>query len=76
MSGQLEGTITSITGHPMSGLWTLHFSNGKTAHVESGFGIRQLVACFGSFASIKGKRITYSVDDLGVLEGFSPVEED
>ena len=69
------GTITGITGNPMSGLWTIHFMSGASAHIESGYGIRALVACFGSLDDARGKTITYTTDMFGVMVGFSPVED-
>lgn len=74
--------ISSITGHPMSGLWTLLFESGAHAHIESGYGVRQLAACFGAtegsgdlLEKIAGQEIVYSLDDFGVLEGFTPIAE-
>lgn len=79
----LKGTIAGISGHPMSGLWTLHFQNGDSCYIESGFGVRQLAACFGAtefkkgdlFEKIKDQEIIYSVDDFNVLYGFTPSDE-
>ena len=83
-NGDVEkGVISGISGHPMSGLWTLHFEDGKAAHIGSGYGVRQLAACFGAtegsgdlLDKIKGQEIYYSVDAFGVLEAFTPVGEE
>jgi hypothetical protein len=75
------GTILGISGHPMSGLWTLHLDSGS-ALIESGYGVRILAACFGAtegtgdlLDKIRGKKIAYRVDAFGVLEGFTPYDE-
>ena len=77
-----QGIIKGLTGHPMSGLWQLRFEDGHVAHIESGFGVRQLASCFGAtegtgdlLEKIVGQEIVYSVDEFGVLEGFAPIEE-
>ena len=77
------GTISGLSGHPMSGLWMLEFEDAAPVAIESGYGVRQLAACFGAtegsgdiLEKIKGKRIRFSRDWVGVLEGFSPVDED
>lgn len=76
----LKGTIASIGGHPMSGLWTLQFDDGSLVHIESGYGVRALASCFGAtegagdlLEKIIGKEIYYSVDAFGVLEGSRPL---
>lgn len=78
----LKGTIAGLSGHPMSGLWTLHFEEGGSVHIGSGYGVRTLSACFGAsegsgdlLEKIVGKEIFYSTDAFGVLEAFTPVEE-
>ena len=77
-----KGTIAGISGNMMSGLWQLHFENGQTCHIESGYGVRQLAACFGATEGsgdlqekIEGKEVVYSVDEFGVLEGFTPIDD-
>jgi len=77
-----RGIIAGISGHSMSGLWELHFEDGSSCHIESGHGVRQLASAFDAhagsgdlFKKIKGQEIFYSVDWLGVLEGFTPVAE-
>lgn len=69
------GTIVEIGGHPMSGLWQLLFDTGDIVHIESGHGIRQLVNCFGE-KNIIGATISYDTDAFGILEGFTPIEEE
>ena len=78
----LKGTIAGISGDPMSPFWTLHFEDGNSALIGLGDGVRQLAACYGAtegsgdlLEKIKGKEILYSVSDLRVMDGFSPVEE-
>ena len=78
----IKGTIAGISGDALSKLWTLHFEDGSSAKIGSGSGVRQLAACYGAIegtsdliGKIKGKEIFYSVNDMGVMEGFSPVEE-
>lgn len=67
------GVIAGLSGHPMSGLWTLHFEDGSSAYIESGFGVRQLVSAFGGVRNIKAQAVEYTVDDLGLLAGFTPM---
>ena len=67
------GTIASLHGSRGSGLWTLEFDDGSVAHVESGFGVRQLVDVFGGIDELRGKTIAYTIDDYGVLKAFQPV---
>jgi len=76
------GTIAAIAGHPLSGLWLLAFEDGRICYVESGTGVRALARCFGATEGtgdlqekICGQRIVYSVDEFGVLMGFTPVDE-
>ena len=75
------GTILNISGHPMSGLWALQLDTG-ICHIQSGYGVRALAAAFGAtegtgdlLQKIRGQQIAYSVDEFGVLEGFTPAEE-
>jgi hypothetical protein len=79
----LEGTITGFGGSWGSGLGVL-FIDGLPVHCENASTVRALDACFGDVIdnnhsvnqdAIIGKRISYSVDFVGVLEGFSPLEE-
>lgn len=76
-----KGTIVNLSGHPMSGLWTLLFDNGF-AHIQSGYGVRQLASAFGAtegtgdlLEKFVGQEVYYSTDDFGVLEAFTPVDE-
>jgi len=76
-----KGTIVTLTGHPMSGLWTLVLDNA-IVHIGSGYGVRNLAAAFGAtegegdlMEKITGQEIYYSVDFMGVMEGFTPVDE-
>jgi hypothetical protein len=66
----------------MSGLWMLAFQSGRIAHIESGYGVRQLAACFGASEGsgdlserITGQDIYWSTDEFGVFAGFTPAEE-
>ena len=77
-----QGTIAGVSGHPMSGLWTLHFEDGKSCHIESGYGMRQLASCFNAHEGtgdiqekIAGQELVYSVDEFGVLCGFTPLDD-
>lgn len=76
-----KGTIQTISGHPMSGLWTLVLDT-DAVHIESGYGVRNLAAAFGAtegsgdlLEKIAGQEIYYSVDDFGVLAAFTPADE-
>ena len=68
-----KGVISRLSGG-MSGLWQIVFEDGSSCSIESGFGVRQLVNCFGSINDIKGKAIEYKVDEFGVLVGFNPID--
>jgi hypothetical protein len=74
--------IAGVSGHPMSGLWTLVFMDGTRVHIESGHGVRQLAECFGATEGkgdlqdkIRNQDVYYSVDAFGVLEAFTPADE-
>lgn len=78
----LKGTLSGISGGALSKLWTLHFKDGSSAQIGSGHGVRTLAKVYGAtegagdlIEKIKGKEIFYSVNEIGVMEGFSPVEE-
>jgi hypothetical protein len=77
-----QKTIAGISGHPMSGLWQLIFTDGYSCHIESGYGVRNLAACFGATEGtgdlqekIEGQEIVFSVDFMDVLCGFTPADE-
>lgn len=77
-----RGTIAAISGHPLSGLWNLHFEDGSSCHIESGYGVRQLAACYGCREGIdnlqdhiEGQDIIYTVDCFNILCGFTPTTE-
>ena len=74
--------IGGLSGHPMSGLWTLIFMDGTQVHIESGYGVRNLADCFGATEGkgdlqdkIRGQDVYYSADAFGVLEAFTPADE-
>jgi len=75
------GTIDTVMGHPMSGMWTLTFTDGPVVHISSGRGVRQLAAAFGAtegagdlIPKIKGQKIVYAADMFDVLAGFTPID--
>lgn len=74
------GRIQSITGQSMSGIACIHFEDGSSVFVESGFGMRQLAAAFdaenpGQFKDkVIGQVIEYEVDQFGVMAEFKPNE--
>ena len=86
-----KGTITGLSGHPMSGLWQLLIEPElddmlagcpNIVHISSGYGVRQLAEAFGAtegkgdlMEKITGKEIYYSTDAFGVMDGFTPVAE-
>lgn len=76
-----KGTITGFSGNWMSGIGYV-IIDGVPVMCENGATVRALQNCFGNVidaghrASIKEPReIVYSVDDMGLLMGFTPVEE-
>lgn len=74
-----QKTIDTISGHPLSGLWTLHFTDGYACFIESGYGVRNLAACFDADPSnllekIHGQEIVFSVDGLNLICGFTPAD--
>lgn len=78
-----RGTISDLTGNPMSGIWMLHFEDGSSIPIESGSGVRALARAFGAregsgdlMDKIVGQTIDYVYDDMGLcMAGFNPVEE-
>jgi hypothetical protein len=77
-----RGVISGIAGHPMSGLWSLVFEDGSLVHIGSGMGVRALASAFGATEGsgdlefkIIGQEIVYSTDFMGVMEGFTPIDE-
>ena len=71
-----EGIISGITGHPLGGLYQIHFEDGRVAHLQSGMGARQFVSVYGSLGNAVGKRIRYETDSLNVMRYFEPIEDD
>ena len=76
------GTIDTLGGHPMSGLWHLTFLDAPPVMIQSGMGVRALARAFDAhegsgdiFEKIRGQRIVYSVDEFGVMAGFTPEVE-
>ncbi|HYT17772.1 MAG TPA: hypothetical protein VEO18_05935 [Thermoplasmata archaeon] len=67
------GTIKGFNATLGSGIAVVHFDDGSTALIESGFGMRQIVAAFGSLRAAVGQRIEYETD-FGLMSAFSPVE--
>ena len=82
-----RGYIVGIGGHPMSGLWQLRLEPSDlespvSVYIESGTGVRALAAAFGATEAagdlqdkIKGQAIVFSVDHMGILEGFTPAAD-
>jgi hypothetical protein len=77
-----KGTLTGFSGSWMSGIGQLIFSDRPAVMCENAQTVRSLQACYGDVidkghtASIKSPReIVYSVDDVGLLLGFTPVDE-
>jgi len=75
--------ISGLSGHPMSGLWTLAFKGERVAHIGSGHGVRALARAFGASEGsgdlrekIDGQEIVWHHDDMGlVIGGFTPINE-
>ena len=77
-----KGTISGISGHPMSIRWTLHFEGLDTCKIKAGAGIQALAKAFGVvegkgdlLEKIKGRTIYYSVNALSILEKFTPADK-
>ncbi len=79
-----KGTLKGFSGNWQSGLATLHFYGRPSIHCENAPTARALDACFGDViahghtvdsSAIDGKEVIYSVDDMGILYGFTPVED-
>ncbi len=77
------GTIVSFAGSWGSGLGTLVFED-NSVFCENGATVRALENCFGEViaaghtvnqAAIKGREVVYSVDNMGILIGFTPVDD-
>jgi hypothetical protein len=78
-----KGTLNAFHGSWMSGLATLVI-DGQPVMCENGATVRALHNCFGDViaaghtvdsSAFAGKEIVYSVDDMGVLIGFTPTDE-
>jgi len=84
-----KGKILEFRGSWGSGLGTLFIEDSETGEVEAvlcenGPTVRALEAAFGNVitpghsacgSGHKGQEIFWSVDDLGLLSGFTPVEQ-
>jgi hypothetical protein len=77
-----QKTIAGLSGHPMSGLWELVFTDGYSCFIESGYGVRNLAVCFGAsegagdlLEKIQGQEIVFSVDGLNLMCGFTPSDD-
>ena len=78
-----RGTIDGFSGSWASGLGYL-LIDGQPVPCDNAATVRALDACFGSVIepghtvsqdSIVGREIRYSVSPWGVLEAFSPVDD-
>ena len=67
--------ISGFGGDPRSGLAYVYFEDEWPVLVESGYGLRAFAQAFGSLQASVGRVIEYSVDWLGIMEGFTPIEE-
>lgn len=84
MPNTRKGTIDGFSGNWLSGIGYL-IIDGMPVMCENGATVRALDGAFGDVIeakthtvnneAIKGKEIIYSVDDMGVLMGFTPVDE-
>lgn len=79
----LKGTISGFSGSWMSGLGML-IIDGVGIPCENAQTVRALEGAFGDViaeghtvnqAAIVGQEIYYSVDFVGVLDGFTPVDQ-
>jgi len=77
-----KGTLVGFGGNWMSGIGQLFFSDRPAVMCENAATVRALQGAYGDVideghcASIKSPReIVYSVDDMGLLLGFTPVGE-
>ena len=77
------GTIVEFQGSWQSGLGTLWFE-GEGVLCENAPTVRALEGCFGEVIAaghtvnqdaIRGQRVVYSVDAMGILIGFTPEED-
>lgn len=78
-----KGTIVGFRGSRGSGLGSLVLED-RIIPCENAPTVRALDACFGGVITpghtadsnpLRGKEIVYSVDDLGLLMAFTPVED-
>jgi len=66
----MEGIISKVESDVGSGIATLHFQDGSSVLVESGFGLRQLADAFEGEESVVGKPIVYERDEYGIMTTF------
>lgn len=82
------GYLTSLTSTPGSGLSRVVFRSNKivgpdtqftTTYVESGFGVRQIVAALGVDGQLCDEsaaiRCEYAIDDYGILAEVEPISD-
>lgn len=83
MATTRRGTLGKFLGSWSSGLGFLEI-DGHPIPCENALTVRALDACFGdviqlghavSSEGFEGREVVYSVDDLGLLLGFTPIEE-
>lgn len=83
MPSTCVGTIDGFAGSWSSGLGFL-IIDGRPVPCENAPTIRALEACYGGVIAadhrvdgeaIEGKRVVYSIDDFGLLLGFTPEED-
>ena len=74
-----EGRITNFRINKRPGLATIEIETDdhkvNLVKIESGFGLRQIVAVFGSLQNAIGRRVDYAVDEFGIMTGFDAVDE-
>ncbi len=83
MATTMKGTIEGFSGSWGSGMGYL-IIDGKPIPCDNAPTVRALEGCFGNVIArghsvnndaIKGKEVVYSVDGIGLLLGFTPVED-
>lgn len=79
-----RGFIEDFRGNYYSGLGVIQIS-GEVINCENAQTVRSLEGCFGGIIGpqhtasipdhVRSREVVYSVDDMGILLGFTPIEE-
>ena len=74
--------VADVIAHPLRGLWQVVLANGDTCYLEYPYGVQAVADAFrvngevaAMQAKMKGESVVYSVDESGIMLGFTKVAE-